>query len=465
MRPERAPRSLRFRLLVAAALSISVALLVTGLSLTIMFEHHVERRIGQELATYLNQISANVEVAENGRIAFSQPLADPRFDIPLSGLYWQVRDEVRPTLLRSRSLWDSAIELPEDQLASGEIHKHTLPGPAGQTLLLRERHISLLAGSESRRLRIAVAVDRQSLKDARNAFTADMLPYLAILVVVLLLAAWVQVRIGLTPLNALHKGVMDIRNGRRPRLPRSYPAEVMPLVDEMNGLLDAQEQTIERARAWTADLAHGLKTPLTVLTSEAQRLRLEGSEPIADSLEALAENMRRRVDRELIRARLMSGMQSRPQQVDCRELIEGIIRTLQRIPGGERLSWSLHMPEKLMIALAPDDAAELLGNLLENASKWAKTQIRLSAEAGEPVSILIEDDGEGVPPDQLSRLGQRGLRLDEKIQGTGLGLAIAMDIADAYAGSIVFESSSLGGLAVRLTLPARRENSGENKDC
>ena len=183
--PDVKRRSLRFRLLIASGISIVLALSITGVSLVLMFEHHVERRIGQELETYLDQITASVEVSKNGRISFDQPLADLRFNQPLSGLYWQIRDSVRPTLLRSRSLWDSEIKLPQDQLANGEIHKHVLPGPAGQTLLLRERNITLRAGSEIRRLRLAVAVDRQSLYLARNAFVADMLPYLAIMVVVL----------------------------------------------------------------------------------------------------------------------------------------------------------------------------------------------------------------------------------------------------------------------------------------
>jgi len=450
--PELNLRSLRVRLLAAALISIVAVILITGYSLMLMFEHHVERRIGRELETYLNQITAHVELLENGRISFDQTLADPRFSRPQSGLYWQVQDEVRPTLLRSRSLWDAVIELPEDSLVSGEIHEHLLPGPAGQTLIVRERHVRLMAGSQARRLRIAVALDRQSLIAARNAFAADMLPYLAILVAVLLLAAWVQVRLGLAPLDALRKGVMDVRSGRRPRLSRNYPTEVMPLVDEMNGLLDAQEQTIERARAWTADLAHGLKTPLTVLTSEAQRLRLDGGDQAADTLELLAENMRRRVDRELVRARLLSGVVNCPEQVDLAKLIAGIIRTLQRIPGGDQLSWDVHLPPSLPVLLPPDDAAELLGNLLENAAKWAQHKVKISVKSQAPLAITIEDDGEGVPPEQLNRLGQRGLRLDEKIQGTGLGLAIALDIAEAYAGSITFTASGLGGLAVHVRL-------------
>lgn len=446
-------RSLRFRLLVASGISIGLALLITGASLLVMFEHHVERRIGQELETYLNQITANIEVSENGRVSFDLPLADPRFNQPLSGLYWQIQDMVRPTLLRSRSLWDSKIELPEDQLASGEIHRHVLAGPAGQMLLIRERHITLLVVDEIRRLRLAVALDRNSLYLARNAFVADMLPYLAIMVVVLLLAAWIQVRIGLSPLDALRRGVMKVRKEGETGLERVYPDEVMPLVNELNALLSAQEQSIERARAWTADLAHGLKTPLTVLTSEAQRLRDEGGEDLAESLEELAENMRRRVDRELIRARLLSGVQSSPVEAQCGQIIEGIVRTLKKIPGSESINWEIHLTGDTRVMMASGDVTELLGNLLENATKWAKSNIRVSLRQGEMLQIRIEDDGPGVQQDQLENISQRGVRLDEKTRGSGLGLAIALDIVEAYHGSLSFAPSLLGGLAVRIDLP------------
>lgn len=304
----------------------------------------------------------------------------------------------------------------------------------------------------SLRFRLAVALDRNSLYLARNAFAADMSPYLAIMVVVLLMAAWIQVRIGLSPLDALHRGVMKVRKEGETGLERVYPDEVMPLVNELNALLSAQEQSIERARAWTADLAHGLKTPLMVLTSEAQRPRDEGGEDLADNLVELAENMRRRVDRELIRARLLSGVQSSSVEAQCGQIIEGLVRTLKKIPGLESINWEIHLTEDTRVSMAADDVAELLGNLLENATKWAKSNIRVSVSRGDMLQIRIEDDGPGVQHDQLENISQRGVRLDEKTRGSDLGLAIALDIVEAYRGSLSFSSSSLGGLAVRIDL-------------
>ena len=451
-------RSLRFRLLVAAIVAASAALLTAGMSLVLIFEQHVERRIGSELENYLNQIIANVAVTTDGRTAFSQDLADSRFNQPLSGLYWQIQDEGRPTLLRSRSLWDDVIELPEDELTLGTVHEHLLPGPAGQILLVRERQIIFLPNTEERRVRIAVAVDKQSLIEARNAFATDMLPYLVVVAAVLLVAAWIQVRIGLAPLDTVRRGVMEIRSGATRRLEHEYPDEVMPLVDEMNGLLQAQEQAIERARAWTADLAHGLKTPLMVLTADSQRLREEGITSIADDLDQLGETMRKRVDRELIRARVRSGIQTRRARADTGDVVNRIVRTLKRTPRGATLGWSVEAPDGADAAIPPDDLTELLGNIMENATKWANEAVSVSVSVSKSNAVIVkvEDDGRGVPEEQLDSLGLRGVRLDEQKQGSGLGLAIAHDITEAYHGILSFDQSPLGGLAVTVSIPRFR---------
>jgi signal transduction histidine kinase len=446
-------RSLRFRLLVAALVSVSAALLIAGISLILIFENHVEQRVASELDTYLNQITASVGVTDQGRIAFGRELADPRFQKPLSGLYWQIQDEERPTLLRSRSLWDSVIKLPEDELTLGAVHEHLLSGPAGQTLLVRERQFLLLPDTETHRVRIAVAVDKQGLIDARNAFASDMLPYLTVMAVLLLVAAWVQVRIGLAPLDEVRREVTEIRSGMISRLGHNYPAEVMPLVEEMNALLAAREQAVERARAWTADLAHGLKTPLMVLSADSQRLRDEGNTAIANDLDQLAETMRRRVDRELIRARVRSSAQMRSARADVLDVVDGVVRTLKRSPDGAALQWFVEGPQGAEAAIQSDDLTELLGNLLENAAKWAKQNLWLSVTSGEEIVVSIEDDGPGVPDDQLQNLGMRGVRLDERKQGSGLGLAIARDITEAYLGSLTIRNRSQGGLVVVVRLP------------
>ena len=458
--PNMTRHSLRARLWIGAAFSITMALAFAGLGLLTLFERHVERRIGEELRAQLNQLVAAVTITPEGEVALTREPVDPRFDQPLSGLYWQIDGPTRPGLMRSRSLWDHLVELSDDDLDPGAVHAHEVMGPDARPLLVRERRIRLQAVGGLTPLRLMVGVERAELIVARDAFAADMLPYLALIALVLALAAFVQIQTGLAPLDTVRRGLGEIRTGRTRRLARAYPDEVMPLVGEVNALLEAREQAIERARAWTADLAHGLKTPLGALVADAQRLREQGNAPLADDLEHLAMAMRRRVERELVRARLRSGAGVQPSHADVVETIHRLLRTLQRTPEGARLDWQLVAPAQARAAVIQDDLLELLGNLLENAAKWARTEVDIRVTAGDRIEISIEDDGPGVPAEQTPRLGERGLRLDERREGNGLGLAIAWDVVDAYGGVLDFARASKGGLSVRVRLPRDQVGSG-----
>jgi signal transduction histidine kinase len=453
-------RSLRFRLLAAAAVSVSLALIAAAFGLIILFEHHVERRLDQELETDLRQLIARIEIDADGRIHIGSELSDPRFKEPLSGWYWQIQDDIRLTLLRSRSLWDSKLDLPKDQLDLGVVHRHVFVGPVDQSLMVREQQVIMHPQTEARRLRVAVAMDRSELLVARQAFSADMLPYLALLALTLMGATWVQVRMGLSPLNHVRQGVLAISSGDAQRLPDEFPDEVMPLVDEINELLGARDDAVERARAWTADLAHGLKTPLTALGADAQQLRNTGHAEMADNLDQLAQAMRQRVDRELIRARLRTAGALVPMHTDMVAVVNGVIATLVRTPLGSRLDWHADLPEALEVDMARDDLTELLGNLMDNASKWAHDQVRISIAHDDGTRIIIEDDGPGVPYSELTNLVKRGVRLDEQTAGSGLGLAITRDILDAYGGQLSFLRSKLGGLAVSVQLKGGGRLSG-----
>jgi len=466
-------RSLRFRLLLAAAVSIALALMAAGLGLSALFERHVTRYQVARLSQGLDQILGNLELGPEGRIRLTAAPTDPRFETPLSGLYWQIQDEGLPTLLRSRSLWDQMLVLPGDDLPDGTLHRHRLEGPAGQSLLALERRVLFRPDAEARPLRVAAALDRRELAEARRDFAIDMLPYLVVLGLALVLAAWLQVRVGLAPLERLRQGVRAIRSEGLRRLPADHPEEVLPLVEELNGLIAAQEGAVERARSWTADLAHGLKTPLVALAADAERLRTQGQEELADDLEQLAQTMRRRVDRELIRGRI----RARPRGTgadgtalgagrlvaDLGTCLDGVVRTLGRTPRGGGIHWDLECPPGVCVALAPEDLAELLGNVLENAVQWARQRVlvRATPEAPGPVAsvrggwlaVQVEDDGPGVPESAVGLLGQRGLRLDRRTQGSGLGLAIVQDICEAYGAEVDFAPATLGGLRVQIRLP------------
>lgn len=448
--------SLRLRLLLVSIVSITAALFLAGIVLVELFERHVERRVEAELSTNIRQLAGHVDFANGGQITLSINLADPRFAEPLSGLYWQVQDDASGNRLRSRSLWDYVLPLPSDELETGVIHQHRLDGPGGSSLIAQERLIVYDTPGGARTIRIAVAIDARTVGQAAAEFASDVRMPLFALASFLIAVAALQIWFGLHPLEAVRRGVKQIRSGDGSRLIGPFPDEVMPLVSEVNDLLDAQERTIERARHQAANLAHALKTPLTVMMSDAEKLKREGRTEIADELADLSRQMHRHIDRELARARVANQAVRRDRsKTDIVEISRSVISALKRIPSGELLSWEIDGPSACMVTVDTNDLSDLVGNILENAAKWARTCIRVSVtqDANEVVFTVV-DDGPGAPPDQLEGLRQRGIRLDEKKPGSGIGLAIVDDIASAYGGNVVLESLGNGGFSASVYLPA-----------
>lgn len=449
--------SLRVRLLAAAAVAIVAALVVAGFGLAELFERHVERRIEAELAASIRQLAGRIAIGENGTVTVDAAVGDPRFSRPYGGLYWQIQDG-QAVLLRSRSLWDFRLDLPAEAPPPGSLTRTGAAGPEGSRLLVREGSFIYPVPEGDRRLRIAVAVDHHELESARQDFAGEVAPSLALLGLILLAALWVQVGYGLRPLEAVRRGVNAVRSGEASRLDTDRPTEIQPLVREINDLLDAQEVALAQARARAADLAHGLKTPLTVLAEDARRLAEAGHAEMAAELRDLADAMRRHVERELVRARLGAVVGTRRPRTAISEVVERLVRILQRTPRGETLDWRCEMPGEAIAAVDREDLTELLGTLLDNACKWAESTVIIAATvAGGEASIRIADDGPGVPPGQIETLGRRGVRLDRTVQGSGHGLAIAKEIVAAYGGTLGFAAREAGGLAVEVRLPAVRD--------
>lgn len=446
------PRSLRMRLLVAATLALTTALVVMGLLLVHLFERHVTRHYDQELQSYLRQLSAAVEFTKDGRVTLDSHLQDARFGEPLSGLYWQIEEDKTGFILTSQSLWDTRIPLPRDPLAEGQVDSHVLPGPAGQTLRIQERQIVFDLPSGSRALRMAVAINVADIQAASRAFAADLWPSIVAVGMLLLAATWFYIGIGLKPLDLIRQSIQQVRTGRARRLDGDFPSELTPLVQEANDLLAAQDQSLARARARAADLAHGLKTPLSVLQSDADRLRGAGQGEIADEIGQLVTQMRRHVERELARVRLR---ERGPQATMVLPVAERLVAFFRRSPRGKDLVWSLAMEDAPDVAVDAEDLTELLGNLLDNAGKWAAATVTIEARAaGNAVRITVLDDGPGVPDGALAALAGRGVRLDQEMPGTGLGLAIAQDIAEACGGQLTFFNRPEGGFAAVAELPS-----------
>jgi signal transduction histidine kinase len=434
--------SLQLRLVAGGIAAIVVALALAGLGLTLLFERHVGRTVSQDLDVHLKKLLAGLDVGADGRLTVTDGPADPRFREPLSGLYWQIDDD-RGQTLRSRSLWDSSLLLPKDEPAAGEVHRHEAIGPGGGRVLIAERRIQLTA--RGRPVTVAVAIDAARVATATTAFAADLVTALGLLGIALAAATAIQVGLGLRPLDVLRRGVANIRAGRDLRLAAGVPDEVRPLVDEVNALLAARAEEVERSRHRAADLAHGLKTPLAALAADADRLREAGQSAIADGIDEVIGTMRRHVDRELARARLRGVGRSQPKaSTALAPLVRSLIATLARTPEGVQTAYDIAMADDVTVPFDRSDLAEALGNLLENATRHARNAVRISAPPG-GLAITVEDDGCGIPEAARPMVLARGGRLDER-GGAGLGLAIVQDVVEAYGWTLRIDTSELGGL-------------------
>jgi signal transduction histidine kinase len=433
--------SLRLRLLIAGAISVIAALALSGFGLTLLFERHVERRIVAELNVDLNQIVAGLDRGPDGELVMSSRPADPRFTVPLSGLYWQV--QAGETTLRSRSLWDGRLALPPDALARGAVHKHRIQGPSGADLIAVERSVVLPPRLGGGTIRAAVAVDSSDVAAAARAFAVDLAPYIVLIAVFLIAASYAQVAVGLRPLAAVRARLSAIREGGAERLGQGFPDEIVPLATEVDALLSAREAQVEKARARAGDLAHGLKTPLQVLAGDVERLRATGDTDIAAEIEQVATAMRRHVDRELARARIAAGGQEARARIA--DVVERVVTVVVRTPTGARLHWSTDIPPEQVGRIDPDDLAEAIGNLVENAARHARTKVALRSHCdADLIVITVADDGPGIPPEHLEDVLSRGGHLDRSGSGAGLGLAIVGDVAEAWNGHLELRSGAAG---------------------
>lgn len=446
-------RSIRLRLLLFSLIGTLVVIAVAGAGIVTLFGRHVERRVEQELDTYIDTLAGNLRVGADGRLSLAREPADARFLRPFGGLYWQVLDEKDGTMLRSVSLWDARLSLPDDTLDAGATHTHRAKAPDQRDAILHERRIVLDTPSGDRFVRISVAVNEADTEALTAGFGRDLLPGLALLAGLLLVTGWMQVGAGLKPLARIRAAIAAVREGRADHLSLSAPAEIAPLVAEVNSLLEAQRAALRHARHRAADIAHGLKTPLTALAGDIAKLRANGQNPVADDIEAVARQMRRIVERELARSRQLYRQLA--QNTPVRATVEAIARTLARTPAGEAIDWDIDIEGGLAAIVDLDDLNEVLGNLMENAARVAAGRVRIRATMdGRDVLIVVADDGPAVDPQSIARLIARGARLDESGGSAGLGLAIVADILAEYDSIPGFAVSDLGGLEVSFRLRA-----------
>ncbi len=439
-------------MLVYAMIGIVVALALAGAGLGTLFKRHLERRISQELDSHISLLAGNLRIGVDGALFIQNEPGDAAFSKLYSGRYWQVRDESTEALLRSGSLWDSALELPADKPAPGELHEHHVAGPDGADLLLREAVFVITSGGQDRAARIAAAITTEESRELTAGFARDMVPGLGLFALVLLAGAWLQVGAGLAPFDRLRSGIKAIREGQSKRLENPAAAEVQPLVDEVNSLLQQQRLDMQRARDRAADLAHGLKTPLTALAADVTALRAKGEHELAASVEELAAQMARTVERELARARLRSTTPD--TAVNLAKSAEAIIRTILRTPQASGIAFEVTGLKSIAAVANPDDVNDILGNLIENAARHASSRVVVGIFGEwEKAVVAVRDDGPGADPEVMQALVQRGTRDDTKGGSAGLGLAIVSDILAAYSSTPEFALAPEGGLSVTVRLP------------
>lgn len=447
--------SLALRLFVSAAVWSVIALVLASVILTTLYRQSVERGFDERLNVYVKTIVAALAVSDPDQPEAPRNLGEPRFELPLSGWYWQVAPaDGGPILLASPSLFEGRLPLPSQEGVEPDANLTRRiygTGPDGEALRILERDIRI--GDRSYSVAVAGNID-EILKDIASFRTRVALT-LSIFGVGLVMTTLFQVRYGLRPLDAIRRGLSSIRSGERDRLEGRFPSEIAPLVREMNALIQSNQEIIERSRMHVGNLAHALKTPLSVITNEARAS--EG--PLAAKVVEQAQIMRGQVQHYLDRARMAARANVIGAAADAEAVIEAIARAMRRIYGERGIDILADVAEGARFRGEKQDLEEMVGNLFDNACKWAGSKVRVKVgvtgeEDDRRLHIVIDDDGPGLPPDRRKEALRRGERLDESVPGSGLGLSIVTELSSLYHGRLSLGESPLGGLRATLDLPA-----------
>jgi len=450
--------SLAFRLFLWATGLTVVVLIITGITLSSLYRHAVERAFDRRLDVYLRTLVADVASPEEGNDKFPQSIGEPLFELPLSGWYWQVTrlGTPKPEVHSSRSLWDSNLpRLPKGpDAAAGGYRKGYASGPDEVRLRLVERNIDL--GDDGRYL-IAVAGDASEIDDEILSFNRTIGAIFAALAGALLLTTVLQVRFGLAPLKRISESLAAIRSGRAERLEGEFPVEIAPLARETNALIEANREIVERARTHVGNLAHALKTPLSVIVNEATA---RGGDPLAQKVLEQADIMRDQVARQLERARLAARPTVVATLIDVSPVVAALARTMKKLHHERDIAIAIDVPDQVRFRGEQQDLEEMIGNLVDNACKWAQSRVAIEVAADASpgdgksrVRVIVDDDGPGLSPAEREQVALRGQRLDESKPGSGLGLSIVVELADLYDGALTLGTAPIGGLRAELALP------------
>jgi len=453
--------SLALRLFLSATAWTVIILLVTGVVLSSLYRQAVERAFDRRLGVYLRTLVADIASPEEAGEKFPQSLGEPLFELPLSGWYWQVTrvDPGKTEVRSSRSLWDGGLPHLRDQGIAGSADGSRagyVGGPEDQRLRLVERNVDL--GDEGHYL-VAIAGDAAEISDETRSFDRALVITFSILAAVLLLTTTFQVRFGLAPLKRITDGLAAIRSGSAERLTGKFPEEIAPLARETNALIETNREIVERARTHVGNLAHALKTPLSVMVNEATA---HGTEPFGQKILEQADIMRDQVARHLERARLAAGLTVVGSVTQAAPVVTALARTMEKIHRDKNLTIDIHADETARFHGERPDLEEMVGNLVDNACKWASSRVAIEVVRERPdaaserqvVRVIVDDDGRGLSPSEREQVAKRGRRLDETKPGSGLGLSIVLELAGLYGGGLTLGTAPLGGLRAELVLPA-----------
>ncbi|QOZ24922.1 sensor histidine kinase [Bradyrhizobium sp. CCBAU 51753] len=452
--------SLATRLFVSATAWLVIILAITGVILSSVYRDATERAFDRRLNLYLRTLIAEVATPDEPADRQFQSLGEPLFDLPLSGWYWQITrtDTEKGDTRASRSLWDKKLPKLEEHgvdLSAAGVRLGYVDGPEGQSLRMVERPVDL--GADGKFL-VSVAGDATEIFDETRSFDYYLGGTFTALGVVLLLTTIFQVRYGLAPLKRISEAIADIRSGRAERLEGRFPVEIAPLARETNALIDANREIVERSRTHVGNLAHAIKTPLSVIVNEAGA---HAADPFASKVLEQAEVMRDQVAHHLERARIAARATIVSTITEVAPAIEGLRRTMEKIHRDREIAIEVKADPAARFRGERQDLEEMVGNLVDNACKWAASQVFIEVVVVTPeapgavpkLRVMVDDDGRGLSEAERAQVSRRGQRLDESKPGSGLGLSIVTDLAGLYGGSLTLSNAPIGGLRAELVLP------------
>ncbi|MCG9725460.1 ATP-binding protein [Vibrio brasiliensis] len=430
--------SLKSRLVLAAIVWLTAMVIAVGVSVPNQVFNYMVDDTKSQLTIYMDEISASLEADETGNLSLTTNLSDPRFNRPYSGLYWSAKTEKE--LLRSRSLWDKKI-------TTDKKDKDYL-GARNEKLIYIKT--TLYYPDYDGPIDVIIGIDEQPIEDTVGSLMGQLWIILALLYLGVLAVIFLQVQWSLSPLTKMHKELSQLRAGDKTRLDQDYPKEVAPVVSDLNALVFHYQELLERARHHAGNLSHALKTPLSVLKNEISSL----DNQTQSLLQPPVDQIQSQIDYHLGRARMAGSKNILSVRANPSQRVDAISMAFDKVYAQRGVTLINELDSDIDVAVDKTDLDEMVGNLLENAYKWSDSIIRVHSESkdNDDIEIIVEDDGPGIPDQDIKQAVERGVRLDETTPGTGLGLNIVSEMAHSYRGKLTLSRSSMGGLKAVLSL-------------